>query len=92
MKATKKELLTLHEAAKQVKYLLSAVSRINNVKCSLSISQIARMIDGSKESLKLKINKWNGKITCNEIGNDDFNITIIVTKWIEDEKYTVNIL
>lgn len=86
-----KKLLSLAEAAKQVKYLLSAVSNINGKKCMLSISQIKLLIDGAEKNQKFYISKFGAYITLYEpIQNDEY-IGINVSKWFDEDKYIISI-
>ncbi len=91
MKAITKKLLTLHEAAKQIKNLLSAVAKINFVKCPLSISQIERLIDGGEKVQKFYINKDYAGIRFNEPNDKNLYITINII-WYEEDKYAISII
>ncbi len=90
MKTTLQKIITLKEAARQVKNLLSAVARINNVKCPLSISQIILIIDGGEQYQKCYINKYNASITFNKPFDESLYICINIT-WVEEDKYIINI-
>lgn len=90
METTTNGMLTLHEAAKRIKYLISAVAGINNVKCPLSISQIKLLIDGGEQYQKCYICKYCAFITFNKPLDESLYICINIT-WIEDDKYIISI-
>ncbi len=84
------KIISLSEATRQIKNLLSAVTRIKGIKCPLSISQIKMLIEGGEQFQKLYISKYDASITFNKPFNENLYICINIS-WLEEDKYIINI-
>lgn len=83
--------LTLHTAAVQIKYLISAVARIEGKKCPLSISQIKRLLDLGESLQRFYISKYDGSITTQTPYDESLYICIFIT-YVDEDAYLLKII
>ena len=85
------KLLSVDDAAKQVRNLLNAVAKINGIECPLSVKQIKMIIDGTKESTKLYVSEIWGKVTFKPTNEDDLYIGIRISRWFDEDKFIIGL-